>query len=85
MEGKRRMGGRKKAKESRVVPHPKLNPGCATALRCSNTASRFKTLALLERAILLNNQWLVIAGSESVAYCSKKIKKRPTRCNTIDD
>ena len=22
--------GRKKAKESRVVPHPKLNPGCAT-------------------------------------------------------
>ena len=23
--------GRKKAKESRVVPHPKLNPGCATA------------------------------------------------------
>jgi len=21
---------RKKAKESRVVPHPKLNPGCAT-------------------------------------------------------
>jgi len=22
---------RKKAKESRVVPHPKLNPGCATA------------------------------------------------------
>ena len=21
----------KKAKESRVVPHPKLNPGCATA------------------------------------------------------
>jgi len=29
--GKRRMGeGRKKAKESRVVPHPKLNPGCAT-------------------------------------------------------
>jgi len=24
--------GRKKAKESRVVPHPKLNPGCATGL-----------------------------------------------------
>ena len=24
--------GRKKAKESRVVPHPKLNPGCATAV-----------------------------------------------------
>ena len=23
--------GRKKAKESRVVPQPKLNPGCATA------------------------------------------------------
>ena len=23
-------GGRKKAKQSRVVPHPKLNPGCAT-------------------------------------------------------
>ena len=23
------MDGRKKAKESRVVPHPKLNPGCA--------------------------------------------------------
>ena len=22
--------GSKKAKESRVVPHPKLNPGCAT-------------------------------------------------------
>jgi len=33
MGGKRRMGeGRKKAKESRVVPHPKLNPGCATEL-----------------------------------------------------
>jgi len=32
MGGKRRMGeGRKKAKESRVVPYPKLNPGCATA------------------------------------------------------
>jgi len=31
MGGKRRMGeGRKKARESRVVPHPKLNPGCAT-------------------------------------------------------
>ena len=25
--------GRKKAKESRVVPHPKLNPGCATACK----------------------------------------------------
>jgi len=25
--------GREKAKESRVVPHPKLNPGCATAYR----------------------------------------------------
>ena len=32
MGGKRRMGeGRKKAKESWVVPHTKLNPGCATA------------------------------------------------------
>jgi len=26
--------GRKKAKESRVVPHPKLNPGCATGRCC---------------------------------------------------
>jgi len=26
--------GRKKAKESRVVPYPKLNPGCATAQAC---------------------------------------------------
>ena len=31
MGGKKRMGeGRNKAKESRVVPYPKLNPGCAT-------------------------------------------------------
>ena len=26
--------GRKKAKESRVVPDPKLNPGCATGALC---------------------------------------------------
>ena len=36
MGGKRRMGeGRKKAKESRVVHHPKLNPGCATVSNMS--------------------------------------------------
>ena len=34
---------RKKAKESRVLPHPELNPGCATAIAVSAKPRRNRT------------------------------------------
>ena len=36
--------GRKKAKESRAVPHPKLNPGCATVLQSQFSLNFDETL-----------------------------------------
>ena len=52
MVGKREKGeGRKKAKESRVVPHPKLNPGCATVpLLIMFRRKQKRTMVMINRA-----------------------------------
>ena len=49
MEEKRTMGeGRKKAKESWVVPHPKLNPGCATDYVDTNPNKLVRTILMIQ-------------------------------------
>jgi len=42
--------GGKKAKESLVVPHPKLNPGCATGTKVTLTTHNY-TAALSEKIL----------------------------------